>query len=130
MDNFGLLKSTKEVIDSGLVSKSTLYGGKMIVGSGSFAYRASARPVDESRTKFEFGAFGYGPEVERLAEEYVSHIQAWDRDYREGPGARIEVYSAAIPDADLPAGRVIDKRHARVVISWPNSLATFHRGRI
>lgn len=118
-DNFGLLKATKEVIDSGLASKSTLYGGKTIVADGSFAYRASARPVDESRAKFEFGAFGYGPDAERLAEEYVSHIQAWDRDHRGGPGTRIDVYSAATPDAELPAGRVIDKKHTRVVISWP-----------
>ncbi|MGH3565525.1 MAG: methyltransferase, FxLD system [Pseudonocardia sp.] len=118
-DNFGLLKATKEVIDSGLTSKSTLYGGKSILANGSFAYRASARPVDESRTTFEFGAFGYGPDAERLAEEYFSHIQTWDRHHRGRSGARIEVYSAATPGVELPAGRVIDKKHTRIVISWP-----------
>ncbi|MGH4018846.1 MAG: methyltransferase, FxLD system [Pseudonocardiaceae bacterium] len=119
VDDFGLLKATKEAIDSGLVSKSTLFGGKAIVVSGSFAYRASARPVDEDRTRFEFGAYAHGPDAARLAEEYVDLIQTWERDHRGGLGARIEVYSAATPDAELPVGRVIDRKHTRVVISWP-----------
>jgi hypothetical protein len=33
--------------------------------------------------------------------------------------ARIEVYPAATPETELPAGRFIDKKHTRVVISWP-----------
>jgi len=81
------------------------------VAGGSFAYRASARPVDAERTRFEFGAYGHGPDAARLAEDYVALIQAWDRDHRGGPGARIEVYSAAASDAELPPGRVINKRH-------------------
>ncbi|MGH3692822.1 MAG: methyltransferase, FxLD system [Pseudonocardiaceae bacterium] len=119
VDDFGLLKATKDAIDSGLVSKSTLFGGKTMVADGSFAYRASARPVDAERTKFEFGAYAHGPDAARLAEEYVDLIQTWDRDYRGGPGARIEVHPAAALDAELPAGRVINKKHTRVVISWP-----------
>ncbi|MGH8885338.1 MAG: methyltransferase, FxLD system [Egibacteraceae bacterium] len=119
VDDFGLLKATKEAIDSGLVSKSTLFGGKTMVAGGSFAYRASARPVDADRTRFEFGAYAHGPDAARFAEEYVDLIQTWERDHRGGPGARIEVYSAATPDVELPVGRVIDKKHTRVVISWP-----------
>ncbi len=119
VDDFGLLTATKEAIDSGLVSKSTRVGAKTMVAGGSFAYRAAARPVDADRTRFEFGAYGHGPGAVRLAEDYVDLIQAWDRDHCGGPGARIEVYSAAASDAELPPGRVINKRHTRVVISWP-----------
>ncbi len=119
VDDFGLLTATTEAIDSGLVSKSTRVGAKTMVAGGSFAYRASARPVDADRTRFEFGAYGHGPDAARLAEEYVDLIQAWDRDHCGGPGARIEAYPATTPDTDLPKGRLIDKRHTRVVISWP-----------
>jgi len=119
VDDFGLLTATKEAIDSGLVSKSTRVGAKTMVAGGSFAYRASARPVDAERTRFEFGAYAHGPDAVRLAEDYVDLIQAWDRDHCGSPGARIEVYSSAASDAELPPGRVINKRHTRVVISWP-----------
>ncbi|MGH3854964.1 MAG: hypothetical protein ACRDR6_16015 [Pseudonocardiaceae bacterium] len=119
VDDFGLLTATTEAIDSGLVSKSTLFGGKTMVAGGSFAYRASARSANEDRTRFEFGAYAHGPDAARLAEEYVDLIQTWERDHRGGPGARIEVYPAAASDAELPVGRVINKRHTRVVISWP-----------
>ncbi|MGH3911943.1 MAG: methyltransferase, FxLD system [Pseudonocardiaceae bacterium] len=119
VDDFGLLTATKDAIDSGLVSKSTLFGGKTMVAGGSFAYRASARPVNEDRTRFEFGAYAHGPDAARLAEDYVDLIQTWDRDHRGGPGARIEVYPAAASNTELPVGRVITKRHTRVVISWP-----------
>jgi protein-L-isoaspartate(D-aspartate) O-methyltransferase len=119
VDDFGLLTATQEAIDSGLVSKSTLFGGKTMMAGGSFAYRAAARPVDAERTLFEFGAYGHGTDAARLAEDYVHLIQTWERDHRGDPGARIEVYAAAASDAEPPAGRVINKRHTRVVISWP-----------
>ncbi|MGH3940022.1 MAG: methyltransferase, FxLD system [Pseudonocardiaceae bacterium] len=119
VDDFGLLTATKEAIDSDLVSKSMRVGAKTMVAGGSFAYRAAARPVDAERTRFEFGVYAHGPDAVRLAEDYVDLIQAWDRDHCGGPGARIEVYPAAASDAELPVGRVINKRHTRVVISWP-----------
>ncbi|MGH8902520.1 MAG: methyltransferase, FxLD system [Egibacteraceae bacterium] len=119
VDGFGLLAAKKEAIDSGLVAASTRMGAKTIVAGGTFAYRAAARPVDEDRTRFEFGAYAHGPEAAALADQYVKLIRTWDRDHRGGAGARIEVYPAAIPDAELPPGRVMDKKHTRVVISWP-----------
>lgn len=118
-DDFGLLTATKDAIDSSLVAASARVGAKTIVTGGTFAYRAPARPVDGDRTRFEFGVYAHGPEAEALAEEYVDLIRTWDREHRGGPGARIEVYPAVTPDAELPPGRVIDKKHTRVVISWP-----------
>ncbi|MGQ0773729.1 MAG: methyltransferase, FxLD system [Pseudonocardiales bacterium] len=119
VDDFGLLTATKDAIDSGLVAKSTRVGAKTIMAGSTFAYRASARPVDLDRTRFELGVYAHGPEAEALAKEYVELIQTWDRDHRAGPGARIEVYPARTPDAELPLGRVVDKKHTRVVIFWP-----------
>lgn len=119
VDDFGLLTATKDAIDGGLVAASARAGAKTVVAGGTFAYRVPARPVDLDRTRFEFGVYAHGPEAEALTEKYVELIRTWDRDHRDGPGARIEVYPAATPDADLPLGRVIDKKHTRVVISWP-----------
>lgn len=119
VDDFGLLIAKKDAIDSGLVAASARVGAKTIMAGGTFAYRGPARPADLDRARFEFGVYAHGPEAEALAEEYVELLRTWDRDHRGGPGARIEVYPAATPDADLPPGRVIDKRHTRVVISWP-----------
>jgi protein-L-isoaspartate(D-aspartate) O-methyltransferase len=118
-DGFGLLTATKEAIDGGLVTASARAGAKTIVMGKTFAYRPSARPVDVDRTRFEFGVYAHGPDAERVADELVELIRTWDREHRNGPGARIAVYPAATPEAELPVGRVIDKKHTRVVISWP-----------
>lgn len=117
-DDFGLLMAKKDAIDSGLVAASARAGAKTIMTGRAFAYRARARPVDLDRTRFELGVYAHGPEAEALAGEYVELIRTWDRDHRRGPGARIEVYPAVTPDAELSLGRVIDKKHTRVVISW------------
>lgn len=119
VDDFGLLAAKNEAIDSGLVAASARMGAKTIVTGGTFAYRAQARPVDADRTRFEFGVYAHGPEAAALADQYVKLIRTWDRDHRGGARARIKVYPAATPDAELPPGWVIDKKQTRVVISWP-----------
>ncbi|WP_436499603.1 methyltransferase, FxLD system [Actinokineospora sp. HUAS TT18] len=119
-EEFALLVATDAARESGLVPAGTRLGAKAIVDGASFAYRTS-RPTSEDRTSFEFGVFAHGPDADRLAEQYVELIRVWDRDHRDGPGARIEVVPADVPLGALPAGRVIDKRHTRVVISWPTS---------
>lgn len=117
----GILAATDGPIDRGLVARSANprsanRGVPTAVSTGSFAYRTK-RPI-EGTSDFETGVYAHGPQAEALAEQYVELIQTWDRDHRSGLGARIEVYPAATPDADLPPGRVIDKKHTRVVISW------------
>ena len=49
----------------------------------------------------------------------VEQVRVWDRERRGGPGPSIAVYPAGTPDDQLPGGRVIDKAHCRVSISWP-----------
>ncbi|MGH3885041.1 MAG: hypothetical protein ACRDSZ_00475 [Pseudonocardiaceae bacterium] len=93
-------------------------GAPTAVSAGSFAYRAS-RPISPDRSRFEFGVYAHSPEAESLADRYGDLIRTWDSDHRRGPGPRIEVYSVATPVTGLSEGRVIDKKHTRVVISWP-----------
>ncbi len=119
VDGFGLLTANKAAIASGRLPAAARVGAKTILTAGTFAYRAPARPVDPDRTRFELGVYAHGPQAETLAEQYVELIRTWDRDHRGSPAARIEIYPAATPDVDLPPGRVVDKKHTRVVISWP-----------
>jgi protein-L-isoaspartate(D-aspartate) O-methyltransferase len=116
---FCLLAAKKASIDSGLVASSTRMGAPTAVAGGTFAYRAAARPVSPDRSTYEFGVYAHGPDAESLADQIVDLIRTWDRDHRRGPGPRIEAHPAGTSDAQLPDGRVIDKKHTRVVISWP-----------
>ncbi|MFI1583001.1 methyltransferase, FxLD system [Embleya sp. NPDC020630] len=116
---FCLLTADREAVDRGLVTPSWRLGTPALVDGDSFAYRARARPVDPEETVYEFGVYGHGPAADTVAETLAEHIRTWDREHRSGPGARIEAYPVDTADADLPAGRVIDKRNTRVTISWP-----------
>lgn len=120
LDDFGLLVATPAGIDTGLVERSTCMGAKTALAGGSFAYRAS-QATSEERTSFEFMVYGHGPDAETVADRYVEVIREWDRAHRGGPGARIEVFPAGTPDAEIGEGRLIDKKHTRVLISWPVS---------
>ncbi|MYY10135.1 methyltransferase, FxLD system [Streptomyces sp. SID4919] len=75
---------------------------------------------------FEYGAHALGPEATAFADEVAGHLRAWDQDHRGGPGPRITVYPAGTPDDQIPEladGRVIDKKHSRVALSWPMASA-------
>lgn len=115
----GLLTAKEGPIERGLVARSTIRGVPTAVSGGSFAYRTK-RPIDGTN-EFELGVYAHGPEAESVAEDYVELIWTWDRDHRRGSQARIEVHPAATPTAELPQGCVIDKKHTRVVISWPGT---------
>jgi protein-L-isoaspartate(D-aspartate) O-methyltransferase len=117
-DGFCLLAAKQAAIDRGVAPKSARLGVATMVSAGGLAFRIS-RPVRPGGDRWEFGVRGHGPDGVRLAEEYIELVRGWDREQRGGAGASIAVYPAATPDADLPAGRVIDKRHTRLVISWP-----------
>lgn len=84
---------------------------------GSFAY-VLTRATDEE-SEVEFGVHAYGPAAESLAEKVAEELRIWSRDYRSGPGPVFQIDPAGTPDEQLPAGRVIDKAHSRITISWP-----------
>ncbi|MFE1768218.1 methyltransferase, FxLD system [Streptomyces angustmyceticus] len=117
LDNLPLMAAKPGARKRGIVAGVSPLGIPTLVAGGSFAYRTSRRSDDSDR--WELGAVGHGPEDEKVAERLVDEIQAWHHEYRSRQ-ARIEVYPAGTPDDQLPAsGRVIDRPHTRVIISWP-----------
>ncbi|MCW8382366.1 methyltransferase, FxLD system [Streptomyces justiciae] len=116
LDNLPLMAAKPAARQRGLVASASPLGVPTLVDGASFAYR-TVRPTDDP-DRYELGAIGHGPEGQKVAALLVEEIQAWDRDHRDHR-ARIEVYPARTPDDQLPAGRVIDRPHTRVTISWP-----------
>ncbi|WP_240777810.1 methyltransferase, FxLD system [Nonomuraea basaltis] len=93
------------------------------VEGDSFAY-LSCRPSGEGVV--EFGAHGYGPHGWQVANAIVEQVRVWDRDYRNGPSPDFAVWPIDTPDDVLPAGAVINKRHTRVTIAWPEAAEPSH----
>jgi protein-L-isoaspartate(D-aspartate) O-methyltransferase len=115
LDGFCLL-SVDDDLDTGLVSPQNKRACPAAVVDGTLAYLALRK---RDHDVFEFGAHAYGPDAAWLADALATLIRVWDGDHRHGPEPRIEVHPAGAPDDRLPIGRVIDKRHTRVTITWP-----------
>lgn len=113
-------------LDTGLVCPITRRSTDAAVDGGSIAYLAARRLDGPSA---EFGVHAFGPDAAALAETMAEQVRLWDRLHRQGPGPRIAAYPAHTPDDQLPDGRVINKRHTRITISWPPAgLPTAGRG--
>jgi protein-L-isoaspartate(D-aspartate) O-methyltransferase len=117
---FCLLSATQDAVDRGLVSPTWYMATPALVEGRSLAYRAKLGPVEADETRRELGAYAHGPDAAEAADRFADQIRIWDRDHRHGPGPRLTVHPANIPDADLPTGHVTDGRHSRIVISWPD----------
>lgn len=113
-------------LDTGLVAPSNKWFSLAAVDGGNFAYVTTRRTADEASV--EFGVHAFGPEGPALAEAVAGQVRTWDRERRGGPGPRIDVHPAGTPDDQLPGGRVIDKRHCRITISWPAATAAEGQG--
>lgn len=87
------------------------------VDGDSFAYLVS-RPTSQGRA--EFGVHAFGPYAAAVAEAVAEQVRVWDRDQRGGPGPTFAVWPKDTPNARLTRGLVIDKRHSRITVSWPN----------
>ncbi|WP_026448963.1 methyltransferase, FxLD system [Actinopolyspora mortivallis] len=116
---FGLLAARQDAVERGLVTRAALRGVPTLLRGSSFAYRTK-RPI-EGTDEFETGVYAHGPEADAVADEYVELLRQWDRDLRGGSGARIEVFPAIRPTSELPRGRIVEKAHTRVVVSWPGA---------
>ncbi|MGH3828965.1 MAG: methyltransferase, FxLD system, partial [Pseudonocardiaceae bacterium] len=119
LPDFCLIAASQYAVDCGLVAPGWPMGTPAILDGGSLAYRATRQSVNSDETASEFGAYAHGPDAARLAEGLAEQIRIWDRNHRDGPGPCLTVHPADTPDADLPDGVVLDKRHTRIVISWP-----------
>jgi protein-L-isoaspartate(D-aspartate) O-methyltransferase len=123
LSRFAILTAEPHAIDSGLVLPSWRLGTPTLVEGGTLAYRAKLRPADPEQTsdsdeiRYEFGAYAHGPDAADAAERLAESIRLWDRSRRPKP--TMTVVPAGTPDADLPVGLVLDKKHTRIVISWP-----------
>ncbi|WP_328869109.1 methyltransferase, FxLD system [Streptomyces sp. NBC_00287] len=116
LDNLPLMAAKPAARQRGLVASASPLGVPTLVDGDSLAYRIVRATDDPDR--FELGAVGHGPQSKAVAERLVEEIQTWDRDHRSHR-AHIEVQPAGTPDDQLPAGRVIDRQHTRITISWP-----------
>lgn len=118
LDGFCLISVDPE-LDSGLVAPQNKMGSPAMVAGGTFAYLTLRKVSDDpDRPLWEFGAHGFGPDADKLAERMAEQIRTWNSHHRSGPGPRIAAYPAHTPDDQLPEGTVIDKRHVRLTISW------------
>ncbi|MGH3922580.1 MAG: methyltransferase, FxLD system, partial [Pseudonocardiaceae bacterium] len=118
LPGFGLLKVQQEAVDRGIVAHSWPLGIPTAVDGGNLAYLA-LRPVNPERQRSEFGVYAHGPDAGELADRMVRHIQSWDGT---SLSARIEAHPAGTPDDQLPeSALVLDKKHTRVTISWPQA---------
>jgi protein-L-isoaspartate(D-aspartate) O-methyltransferase len=116
---FGLLAATQRAVDQQIVAHAWPVGVPTTFDGAGLAY-LTLRPTGAERQRFEFGAYGHGPDGGKLAEAMVEHIRSWDGSSLD---AGIEAYPAGGPDGTLPTGAlVLHKRHTRVVVSWPSSL--------
>jgi protein-L-isoaspartate(D-aspartate) O-methyltransferase len=120
LPGFCLLSATQDAVDRGLVSPTWHVAIPALVEGRSLAYRAKLRRVDGDETARELGAYAHGPDAAEAADRFAEQIRIWDRDHRHGPGPLLTVHPAHTPDAELPTGLVIDQRHTRSVISWPD----------
>lgn len=121
LDGFCLL-AVDPKLDTGLVAPQNKMACPAVVEDGTFAYLALRKLGDDpDRPEFEFGAHAFGPDAAELAEAMSEQMRVWDRDHRGGPGPLIAAYPADTPADQLPEGRVITKRHVRILISWPSA---------
>jgi protein-L-isoaspartate(D-aspartate) O-methyltransferase len=110
--------------DSGVVSLPGSRTTAMAVVDGRSLAYILTRPATQVEKSVEFGVHAYGPQARVLAERVAEQLRVWGRDHRGGPGARYRIYPVGTPDDRIPNGRVIDKRHVRVLIFWPQPAAT------
>ncbi|SHN43245.1 methyltransferase, FxLD system [Cryptosporangium aurantiacum] len=116
LSGFCLLVPTEGAVERGLVNPAWGGGGAAaLTRGGTFAYRSWRRRGDQA----ELGVTAHGPEAMALAAEFADAHRAWAQDRQLASPARITVYPAGTPDADLPAGYVLDRPHTRTVVSWP-----------
>src|SRR5215470_1055882 len=107
-------------LDTGLISPPEWHTGAMAVIAGrGLAYvttRGTAGEMD-----VEFGVHAFGPAAAALSEEVAEQLRVWGREHRNGPSPQFRIYPAGTLDQRMPDGRVIDKKHSRVSISWPQT---------
>ncbi|MBT2405591.1 MULTISPECIES: methyltransferase, FxLD system [unclassified Streptomyces] len=108
------LHAGKDVVESGLVEASALYGVPALVSEDSIAYRT--RRENEDTGGFESGVIAHGPRAEALADEYVKVLRRWAQDHRHRGAATFRYLPGPAP-TPLPQDAVL-RRHGVVTVAW------------
>ncbi len=69
-------------------------------------------------TGVEIGVVVYGPDRYRLADLLTHDVRVWDAERRGGPDPTIRVYPTDAGRASAPAGRLLTKPSAQLLITW------------
>ncbi|GIH16071.1 methyltransferase, FxLD system [Rugosimonospora africana] len=110
---FVVLTAQQDAVDTGVVVPAWRFGTPAVLHGGTFCYRSALRWSDDM---FDLGAVAHGPDAAAAAERMVEHMRAWlDAG---SPSPVLYVLPSGIPDGDLPAGTVLDKRHSRLVLTF------------
>jgi len=63
---------------------------------------------------------GFGPAGGELARRLAGRVRAWaERGRPPASGLRVAVYPSEVPVPDQPGQVILERRHARLVLSWP-----------
>ncbi|MFC5828771.1 methyltransferase, FxLD system [Nonomuraea insulae] len=107
--------------DSGLIKPAARWFCPALVTPGSFAYltvRETPRDHETEQLRHEFGVHGHGSHGAELAQQLLTHVQTWDRDWRYGPGPHFTLHPADVIAPAPAIGRIFPKRHTQLVIAW------------
>jgi protein-L-isoaspartate(D-aspartate) O-methyltransferase len=102
--------------DAGLAGPDERFFPFAEVEGGSLAYMVTRPTADDDRV--EIGARAFGRNGAQAAEVIADALRTWDRDHRHGPGPQYLVVSSSY-DGPVPDGHIVDKRHSRIIVSWP-----------
>ncbi|ALC28287.1 methyltransferase, FxLD system [Streptomyces sp. CFMR 7] len=108
-----------EDLDTGLVAPVNKRFALAAVEDDTFAYLVTRRTEDNKH--IEYGVHALGPNAEQFADQVADVLRDWEASRRGGPSPVIRVYPVNTSDDQIPAGRVIDKVHSRVSLSWPSA---------
>lgn len=107
-------------LSTGLISPPGSHSAAVaVIAGGNLAYVTTRSTANENDV--EFGVHAFGPDAEKLAEDVAEQLRIWQRVHRSGPGPQFRVYPIGTADDLIPDGRVVDKKHSRITISWPNA---------
>ncbi|WP_055530120.1 methyltransferase, FxLD system [Streptomyces graminilatus] len=104
---------------TGAIGPTNLNFSMVAIDGPNFGYIVLRR--DQEKKTGEFGFHGFGPDGAGFAKRLADIVRTWGRQHRGAPGPRIALYPAATPDDRITGGRIIDKKHRRISVSWPTA---------
>ncbi|MFD3514886.1 methyltransferase, FxLD system [Streptomyces sp. NPDC058657] len=102
---------------TGAIGPTDLPFSMVAIDGPNFGYLVVRR--DEKAKTAEFGVHTFGPDGEGFAERLTTALRTWGKDYRDAPDPHIAIYPAGTHDDRISGGRIIDKKHSRISVSWP-----------